>query len=859
MKRTFVRIVIVILIPVFLLLLAKSKVGRLGLWFIFPDEVKTGQVEPRLPGLDAPSTVYLGVQGIPFIKARSSVDAMRTLGYLHGRDRRFQMEMMRMAAQGRLREMIGDPDDPTAGNIVKNLDLSSRMLGLTEDAKSFYEELSPTEKEYLVAYSEGVNTATRNEPKPLEFRLLKYDTPDWTPIDSASVMAMMSYGLAKNWRMELTRLEILVYQLRLGTRIRESKQIYPPVLRFGPHLIADAAERFGSLQIKPEEIAPELIEYLEEIYLNKPVPTTNYFQLSSVSQPKGQSQYDLLTVDNLWSGSNNWAVHGKFTASGGAVLAGDPHLKHGLPPLFYLVQMQCPEFTVAGGCLPGFPGVLLGTNTKVAWSPTSNWADNQDIFVEMPDKEEPEKYYWYQNRRRRFEEKVETFLIRDGNTFRKETVRARHTVHGVVLNDMLPDLPPDFPVVALKRGTYGGGHAMRGLLDLYGAKNVEDARDAIENFTAFQGHWVFGDAKGNIGYYGICGLPIRLRSYGSVPVPGWNGTYEWTGTYPAEKLPWVINPMQGFVATANAQTVNPYEFPVPMNVDGDVSYRYSRIQDVLHEVIPHTQVTVKDMMALQHDKVEYSWKSHAEVFKAALRPTLQDGRRRYRRAAEYLMEWDGASNPDSVGATLYHTMISFILDKTMRDEMPATTLNFLKEFFNGEPFLFNLIEDPKNPAWDDRSTAATRETREEVMRQAFELAVEGLRKKIGKDPEMWTWGKFSHLTLSHPFGKVAALSRVVNRGPFAVGGSSNSVFKNQGTRTNPLDYPVAFGPSVRIAVDLGKIEDSRFVVPGGQSGRPGSAHYDDLVPLYLGGEGVPMLFTEEAAKADARTTLEFRP
>ena len=108
-----------------------------------------------------------------------------------------------------------------------------------------------------------------------------------------------------------------------------------------------------------------------------------------------------------------------------------------------------------------------------------------------------------------------------------------------------------------------------------------EARSALDGLTAIVGHWVLADGRGNIGYASPVNLPLRKSFLGTVPVPGWNGKYEWDGFVPAEELPWIENPPKGFIATANNQVVQPESTGYPINFEGDVPFRVQRINQRL--------------------------------------------------------------------------------------------------------------------------------------------------------------------------------------------------------------------------------------------------------------------------------------
>jgi penicillin G amidase len=555
--------------------------------------------------------------------------------------------------------------------------------------------------------------------------------------------------------------------------------------------------------------------------------------------------------------SNNWAVEGRHTASGGALVANDPHLPYTMPSIVYLAGLECPDYRVVGASMPGIPGIVFGSNGHVVWSETSNWTDNQDLYVEQLFPGRPD-HYLYQGQAIPFTVREEVFRIRDGAGYREEVLTVRETRHGVILNDVLERLPADFPLVALRRVQDAPGQPLGGMRMLYRAQTLEAAIPGINAMTAFQGHWIVGDAEGRIGYFGPANLPVRTNWEGTLPVPGWTGTYEWGELYPVGQLPRVIDPVEGLLATANQQLLPHDAFPVPINAEGDVPFRYERIVNLLDDLIARGRITASDLMEMHPDRKEIFWLRIREEVLEALAPLDVTGGKHLRKALAVLRDWDGLADPDAVGATLFNGLVAQVLHLTMQDEVPPATLHFMKEYFNLEPFVYNLISSPDNPAWDDLTTEKV-ETREEVLRLAFTQVTTALHDKFGRKTEDWRWGRASTLTLPHPFGQKKPLSGLLNRGPFELGGGISTVFKQQFHRTDPTSFPVHHGPVFRMVVDLGNFAESRFVLPGGQSGRPRSEHYADLLPLYLEGTGIPMPLSGQELGDNITTRITFRP
>jgi penicillin amidase len=148
--------------------------------------------------------------------------------------------------------------------------------------------------------------------------------------------------------------------------------------------------------------------------------------------------------------------------------------------------------------------------------------------------------------------------------------------------------------------------------------------------------------------------------------------------------------------------------------------------------------------------------------------------------------------------------------------------------------------------------------RDAEIAAAFRSVCSELSATHGPDPKRWKWGELRKLEFKHPLGKLRALRRVFNHGPFAWGGDTNTIGQATNAGLDPCGNPGAT-PSLRVVVDVGQWKNSRFVLPGGQSGNPASRHYDDLLGLWKRGEGVPIAWDPEAVRAAAVESLELLP
>jgi penicillin amidase len=289
-----------------------------ALWIAGRNSVPDLSGERSLAGLGAEVRILSDEHAIPTIRAESMTDAYRALGYLHARDRMWQMETMRRIGAGRLAEVVGPPMAP--------YDELMRALGLYRQAEAQTQRLSEGERGDLQAYADGVNAylETRDVPLPIEFQLTRHAPEPWTIADSLVWGRLMSVQLS-------------------GDAFREAQR-------------AALLEMLG-----PERLA----EFRPR---NDKTPTT----LNAENRDSWITGYDA---------SNAWVLSGERTATGKPILANDPHLGLNMPNQWYLARIETPELTLAGATAPGVPLHVLGHNGRIAWGMTTTYADTQDSVV----------------------------------------------------------------------------------------------------------------------------------------------------------------------------------------------------------------------------------------------------------------------------------------------------------------------------------------------------------------------------------------------------------------------------------------------------------------------------------------------
>ena len=293
-----------------------------------------GELEAE--GLEASVRIVRDRWGVPHTEAQSAHDAFFAQGFCLGQDRGWQLELYRHMAHGRAASLLNRG--------LLRIDKMNRTLGFGRDAAREWEEQSDEARMILQAYADGINAAIAAGPPPVEFGLLDHEMQPWSPVDSLAILKMVSANV--HWATKIGNGEVAS---RLGIEALQA---------LIPDVPADAAL-----------IAPAGASWTNGAHAFADA-------LSDLESEPGTRRGGL-------DGSNCWVIDGAHTDSGKPLVVGDPHLAFSVPPQWYVMHMQCPEFTVAGPCSPGYPGpVYYGHNTRIGWTMTHAQGDRWDVYQE---------------------------------------------------------------------------------------------------------------------------------------------------------------------------------------------------------------------------------------------------------------------------------------------------------------------------------------------------------------------------------------------------------------------------------------------------------------------------------------------
>lgn len=736
--------------------------------------------------------------GIPHIKTKNGDDAHFGLGFCQGQDRAFQLEILFRVIRGTLSEILGKVAIP--------VDRLSRRIGFYRSAREQWAVLDLEIQRMLDAFARGINAGRTAGVSALahEFVFLGTRPSTWTAIDSVALVKLMSFNLPSNWDVELARLQVL--------------------LTDGPQALMHLDPAYDPEQLVTVPVGckagPTLDRLAEEIH--------------SFGEVMGRG-----------SGSNNWALSRSKTTAGRPILANDPHMEARLPSHWYLAHLQTPDWSVAGASFTGGPGILVGHNGTAAWGLTAGLIDNTDLFREQigPDGTSVrEGEDWIPCRV--LEEKIN---VKGGESIVEKVLL---TPRGPIVG---PALQGEIEAISM-RATWLDVRPMQGLLSAHRARNWTEFRGLLARWPALPQSIVYADTSGCIGYQLVGDAPQRKKGYGLLPLPGWDQQSGWESEpVPFEKMPTQTNPPEGFVASANTQPLA-NDVPPFLGADWIDGYRLERILNLLRN---RSDWDIASTLHMQTDQKAQVWDELRSIMLAI--PAQDEATIT---GVELLSQWDGVLSPESSAASVYELWIAEMATRVAKAKAPQsfriilgqgmsvlTSNNFW--CFRRTGHLSRLLrEQPEG--WFKRSWS-------EELADALRSVIFQLRKRYGRNPNSWKWGQIRSMTLKHPLGQNGGLlGKIYNLGPVPCGGDTDTINQASALPLKPLASPANIA-SLRVVIDVGNWGNSRFVLPGGQSGNPLSAHYDDLFGFWLRGEGVPIAWTEKEVQQNSVSTLELTP
>jgi penicillin G amidase len=609
-----------------------------------------------MAGLSAPVNVYTDVNGIPTIVGETEGDVNFVRGFLHARDRLFQMDYLRRVGSGTLGELLG----PAA----LGSDVQLRTLGLRRGALATWRQMSQDEKDWVKAYADGVNAfLAATDQLPPEYGVLELSGVErWSPVDSLIIGKLLAFQLSFDSGVVDRTIRLGAYQqageavgfdglaLFSGDLSRsapmddrlsipnffETAGIIPVPDGAGASTEASGGKTAGSgaagrqwrnLRQVDGRVIDSLEQYMDQVRQVPMLKTT------------------IGNAENR-AGSNWWVVSGDHTESGYPMMANDPHLGLDMPAIMVNenIVIRGEDRVVSGVTPPGTPLTLLGCNLDICWGLTNHNVDVTDYFREdllvnsyglpthtVHDDGDDPLLYAFQS----------YFVNTIGDGEPDSVVRANvgYDSGGITFlvprrnNGPIVAQPDAATAISVQYAGWGATFELSTLRGFERASNMEEFRAVIDNWTFGSQNVVYADVEGNIAYFTTGAVPLRedLQNNtvgGGVPpflLRDGSGAlgHDWLpanedstrsapfASLPKSEMPHVINPAWGYIANANNDPVGTTLDNNPLNQlrpGGNGIYylnpayselRMARIDRELQDMIADGPVTMADMMALQ--------------------------------------------------------------------------------------------------------------------------------------------------------------------------------------------------------------------------------------------------------------------
>ena len=797
--RWILRIVVVLIVLVVVVLSG----GYLWMRGSLPDTDGNHSVT----GISEPVEIIRDRYGVPHIVGQTHEDAFFGLGYTHAQDRLWQMELNRRLGAGRLAEIMGAD--------ALSIDKSLRVLGIYHAAQKNYANLDTETRALLEAYAAGVNAfiATRDlvqRPLPPEFIILSIEPEPWTPADSLVWGKMMSLSLNVNMADELLRAHLL--QVLNPDQVAD---LYPGYPHPSEHQLGAFAPIYKSLPWR------------------------------SAWRAMTQRSDDA----NEGNGSNNWVVSGAHTATGKPLIANDPHLGLSVPAIWYFAHVSAPNLNVIGATLPGIPAILIGRNDRIAWGFTNTYGDVQDLFIERVVEGDPTRYE-SPGGPRPFRLREEIIHIKDSDPVR---LTVRLTRHGPVVSDLMPKAHQKQMgnhVLALAWTALDDvDNTARAPFDMGRAGNWKEFTAALRQYGGPQQNMLYADVDGHIGFYSPARIPVRDTANlirGTLPSPGWDARFDWTGYLQFEQLPHRFDPPNGKIATANNAVVDD-SYPHHITYDWEHPYRIRRIDELLSARDKHS---VHSFVRAQGDNVS-TMAGDFLVHLIAAKPESEAGRR----AVEMFKSWDGDMDLNRPEPLLFSQWYRELEELVYADELGSlfTEARRLRPMFLQRALTIRQ-------KWCNNVTTGAADSCESLVVRALEDSLAVLGEKYGNDIAKWRWGDAHYAHMKHlPFSFVPILNRIFDLripssgGPYTVNRGGYSI----GNDKSP--FAQVHGASFRVIYDLEDLNRSIYIHTTGQSGNPLSRFFDNFVRRWRDIEYIPMTTSRRDYAVGANGTLVLTP
>ncbi len=786
-------------------------------WWLLHGSLATLDGDIALPGLSAPASIERDALGVVTIHAANEIDAMRALGYVHAQERFFEMDLLRRSAAGELSELFG--------KIALEVDKQHRIHRLRARALDNLTTIAGDKMPQLQAYTDGVNAGLADlHVRPWPYLLLRSKPEPWQLTDTA----LAGYAMFFDLQGGTDERELALWRIR---------QVVPPALY--KLIAADGTEWDAPLEGAARGNAA--LQDAATLDLRKlPAPGID-----------GSPPY----VDPNAPGSNSFAVAGALTKDGRAIVANDMHLGLRAPNIWFRARLlygdpkaQDGKVDVSGFTLPGVPGVIVGSNTHVAWGFTNSYGDWADW---VQDCDETDSMCRLSNTST--EVHNETILVKsEPSVVLKVSERGEGT--------RMPDIAGANAKLSLRWTTQFSGALTLASSDMAIAKDVNAGVRLMNHAGIPAQNLLIADRSGHIAWTIAGRIPAAFSGQmcdrtsperfsmvsihdplppGSAPQQvasppqhrpdecvsmgnpyGVTDTTEWMEANPA-----IFNPPSNRLWTANNRVTDGTD----LHTIGDSGYALgARAKQIRDDLFAKDQFTEKDLLAIQLDDrtlfLERWWKQLRALVQSSKDPALQ-------RIEAATRQWDAHASADAVSYRIVRAWRLAVLDRIEKGLMAPAQVALDKEFVTPQ------LDQLEGVAWELVTQRPANllprkyDSWNSLLADAAHQADTDLEKH-GPLAQR-AWGERNTAAICHPLAGAlpSFLKGFLCMPADALPGDSNM----------PRVAAPDFGASERMVVSPGHEADGIIEMPAGQSGNPLSPFWGTGHAAWVRGEPTPFL------------------
>ena len=804
----------------------------------------------QIPGLN---TNYVSVRGITsavsisrddsglvHISANTIEDALFGQGFAQAQDRLWQLEFQRLAAKGRLSEFVGTS--------ALDVDKQVRTLNFASAAIQMCSNLTAEENSKLRAYVGGVNYYLANvKQRPPEFmfmseRLLFFHEPEpFEVVDVCLAAKLLQWQLSLNIASEAERFNIFWRTNRTYDQIEElyvnQTNISHTVLNAKQMGFSEADAQAGRQRERQDYLVEKglydtyMTQLRQNLTGNRRIPTP------PAQQRANKLGFDILRLKQLHA-SNAWSARTSGDGTQAAHGASDPHLTINLPSVWYYTHLTVKwnstlTMDYSGVGMVGIPGCQIGKTNFVSWGITMSLTDLEDLFLMVPDPSRPATHYMYNGTARAYTYRTETIKVKDDSDF---VLTVRESVIGPVVSDIFNNqLPSELAFCVSAIPLQADTTSVTGILNLLSPNmtTVMDFRDMAMGLFQSPGLSIASqDHLGNLGYCMTASHPYRAVGHtGKYPSLG-DGTYAYRGRIPYNKLPTLIIPAAtsntdpSFFGVAN-QKIYPDGYEYSLGYDYCYPWRGGRIQDLL-ERNPLNLSTAAFHMEVQRDTYSNIWDQFRAVLANTSTGTVGDNFNGSLSASgrawlTRLLAWDGRSSMGAVEPSFFFLWLRSLnaVPQDVIQAAKAASSDAQSYWYADRTYSLTLLTNPTATMTAQCGLLTSppgRSCLQYAADQFSSLAATSVSQQWGIDINQLTG---AHLMM-HKTILACLFERTYNKD-----GDFSTVDVADFSSSQDKMKPDA-ASSMRQLYDWSKPNTVSFALPGGESGNPYSAWYENL-------------------------------